>query len=293
MFNLSLRICIFAVAVILARSALATTPTMGANIGVVVARKMFAAPPLPNLDGGGVTVSAQYGFVEAKSKLSVVASDGSAIASSGGLSGNTGGIGVSIPTNGDFGYFIFGIGNKLKGETIVTQGGAESYRISNIEADTFAGAGGLSYRWIGTETSTFALAPFIGPYYMQINTTSEFVPASGFGDGSPTYFTINPTMFGLFEGIQFVFRFGPLRVNPYILGSQDMSNLCRDVQAEGPNTNYACSDGTQGKMDLDGTMIGAGLILGLGPLRINVISIIPENEDVEVTHYSGSLSYEF
>ncbi len=258
---------------------------IGAEMGVIVARKLFAAPPLPNLDGGGVTVSLLYGYVEAKSKLSVFSSTGEPVASTGGASGNTAGISVSIPTKSDFGYFFFGIGNKITGDVSVTQSGVETYRISNIQSDNFAGAAGLSYRWIGTDKSTFALAPFIGPYFMQIHSKSDFVPSTGIGGGSPTGFSVDPTMYGLFEGIQMILRLGPLRINPYFLGSHDLSKRCRDVRVQGPATPYSC--------ELDGTMVGAGLFLGLGPIRLNIFSIIPENLDMEVTHYSGSLSYEF
>jgi hypothetical protein len=285
MLNAVRTLCSFLFTTFLVQSAFATNPMIGAEIGVVVARKLFAAPPLPNLDGGGVTVSVQYGYVDAKSKLSVDGGGGAPIASSGGASGNTGGFGVSIPTKGNYGYFFFGIGNKIRGDVSVTQSGTETYRISNIEADTFSAAGGISYRVIGTDKSFFALAPFIGPYYMQIHAMSDFVPSSSVGGGAPTHFAVDPTMYGLFEGIQLILRMGPLRINPYLLASQDMSKQCRDVRVTGPATPYGC--------ELDGTMVGAGLFLGLGPIRLNVFSMIPESLDLEVTHYSGSLSYEF
>jgi hypothetical protein len=173
-----------------AHMASATSPTMGAEISVLVARKMFASPPLPNLDGGGVSVSANYGYAKATSKLSEAMPNGTPITSSGGAAGNTGGLGVSIPTNGDLGYFGFVQASNISGETIVNQGGTESYRISNIKAETYTGAGGLSYRLVGTDKSIFAMAPFVGPYYIHIHSTSDFVPT--LGGGSSTNFTVDP-----------------------------------------------------------------------------------------------------
>ncbi|MES2965407.1 MAG: hypothetical protein V4760_16110, partial [Bdellovibrionota bacterium] len=235
------RFALLLVISVFSTSAFATSPMFGATMSVVIAQQMLAAPPLPSLEGGERTIAPQYGYVSVKQAFTEPVPTGGTFNTTGGVSGNTAGLSLMIPTKGDWGFFLFALGSRITGKSDAFQDGVATYSITDVKSDTLAGAGGVSYRLIGDDDSILALGVYGGPAFIKISSSSKFTSSGNFGASSEAEFTFDPQFTGLYNGLQLSVRFGKLVVNPYLVMFQESGDRCQPISSTGTNTSNDAS----------------------------------------------------
>ena len=294
--NFRLALGLLAALQLLTPAARGSSPALGADLAGSIAQRLLAAPPLPSLDGEGFTIAPQYGYIEADLSDSFTSdSSGHQMRFEGRAAGNTLGLSFSGSNKSGWGFYLFGVGSKISGNSKTFQDGVNTYDIKDVEATSIAGATGLTYRILGSDKSTFALGLFGGPAAINVTSTSIFETTPAIGSSYAKYH-FDPKFYGALQGLQLVARFGAFRVNPYLLYFATANEACQSITSEPgatkPSSELTCG-GEPGKLETFGSFPAVGLFLGYGSFRFNVFSFSPAGQIYNIRSYSGSLSYTF
>ena len=272
----------------------AAAPTIGAEVSAAIAQQLLAGPPLPNLDGEGTTATAQIGYAQALLQDSTTVVGGSQFTYNGEVKGNTGGLALTHSGKSDLGFFLFAIGSGVKGDVQTQIDGTPDYTLKNITSDSYALAAGATYRLIGDAKSKFALGVLGGPAYVKIQSKLSFVPPSGMSAPTVDY-TMEPTTYGWYQGLQFVLRMGAFRFNPYMVMMVPLSDSCQPIQtSDGTSANsMTCKDTSRtGHADFFTRLVGLGLFIGYGGFRVNVYSRSEmQTPYIRLSSYSASIGF--
>ncbi len=250
---------------------------MGADAAKEAFSQLLLAPPFPDLDGGSLTFTPLIGIVKVKAsndqadELDAL-NPGNKFRYAGEVKGHNAGLGVTVPTTSDFGFFGFVVGSKLKGDFTALNNGEEIETMKDIETTGAAVVLGAQYRLIGDDESFFAMGIFGGPGYYQIKSKMNYTNVGLTSDNKNTV-KFDPSGLGAMLGLQFMFRIWNFRINPYLLAFAETSDSCKKIDISATATlseaNYTCG-GKTGHYDDPFATIGTGLIVGYKSLRINL-----------------------
>jgi hypothetical protein len=260
------------------------TYLVGSEAAVEATAQVFASPALPSLDNEVRRLTPMVGLVSVKGvdDTADIPPGQSTSVYDGELKGNLASLTFSSSGNGDFGYFVVFAGTKLFGAMTSTYGGKTDY-VKDISSTGYTGIAGASYRMIGDAKSGFALGVFAGPGAMSVKSNQTVVQS----DATTANVSTDSKFYGVYGGIQLLFRLSQFRINPYVTTFKDLTDHCRNdvtVQGNALLTAY-CINGQQG-FEVDASILGVGLNIGNGPFNLNVYS-----EGIGTHHYLKATSY--
>jgi hypothetical protein len=249
---------------------------VGADASTAAVGQLLISPPLPDLDGGSFTLTPMVGQITVNADNSNAAqmdqlNPGFKIRYSGRAKGKSAGLGITIPTSTDFGFFIFGVGSKISGEFQQTLFENQiNEKENSVKATGLAVVTGVQYRLIGTSESIFAMGLFAGPGFYSMRSSMVYENVSMNTKSKVSY---NPSGFGVIAGMQFMLRIGGLRINPYFMGFGDTGDNFKKISIEATATiseaDYKCG-GHEGHYRSAMGVAGTGLNVGYHSFRINV-----------------------
>lgn len=285
--NLTVSISILAITFLFSQLAFAQSPKLAADFSVAISQSLLSAPPLPSLDRHERALIPQGGVVSASVKT--ISSDAGETTFDKGVDGYSYGLGLVLPANDAVSFYLFAMGSEATGETQASRNGMPLYSVRDIRTRSYAGAGGLSYRFWGSDESVMALGLFAGGAYLKIE--SESLAQSG-NIWAKYYF--DPGYYGLYQGLQLMIRLGPVRINPYVLYFANLEKSCQRLTADGvPSMDTTC-DGETGKVETHATFKGYGLNFGFKSLLVTVYSnAILTNETIKVDKLSATWGFSF
>lgn len=275
------------IALSLASEAHAQSPKLAADFAVAITQSLMAAPPLPTLDRSRRVISPQGGTVEASVKPMQTSWGETRFDK--GVEGYSYGLGLIWPLSEDFSLYTFGMGSEASGETTATRNGSVDYTVRDIKTRSLVGAGGVNYRFMGTDSSILAWGVFLGGAYMKVYSESR-----ADNGNITTPYTFNPSYSGLYQGLQLMIRVGPLRINPYALYFANFGESCQSLYSAGVPTVDSMCDGETGKVETHASFKGYGLNLGIKSLLVTVYSnAIYTNENIKVNKLSVTWGFVF
>lgn len=237
------------------------------------AGQILSSPALPSLDNENMSLTPLVGIVTMEGiteEASLENGDPLRIENRGTVKGQIAGLSFNYSTKGDVGYFaLLGMG-RVEGDMASYIGAfSTTSDVRNISAQSLVGAVGLTYRLIGDQKSKFAMGIFAGPAFIKSTTTSQVHHDSGV-----TKVTVNPDISGYYFGLQFAFRFGFLRINPYmnILGNPGVQCLKPEYSGDTyPTQQYnRCDNGEHG-VSTFAVLGGSGINVGYGRFQIGLV----------------------
>jgi hypothetical protein len=268
---------------------------VGTEAAVEATSQAFASPPLPSLDGDGRRITPMFGIVtiEGVDDSSDYQSGSNHSVYDGQVHAKLESLSYSSTGRGDLGYFVILSGTQVTGAMNSTDSEG-TYKVTDIASSGYMATAGASYRLIGSDKSIFALGLFGGPGYMSVAATETVLQPIAIQPGHPQVnVSFNSDFYGLYYGMQFLFRVGQFRINPYLATFADTSPRCRknlSIQGTASITSL-CESGEEG-FGVSGSLWAVGLNLGYGGFSLNVYS-----QAFTVTRYlkasSYNLSYSF
>ena len=270
-------------------------PGTATRVSLASTQDMLAAPPLPSLETSGrPEVTVQASAIGGRNSGEVWGSTGiHNYDYVGAFNGNAYGLGISTPSYGRFGFFAFGLTNRLEGQMDTYQGRLlHDISIRDISTRGSAWAAGVSYRFIGEGGKTpFAVGAFLGPAAMKFDNEFDWCQSQGCNR-----YKTAPEFSGIYGGLQIKWRWQKFLAIPYVLHFRDTSDSCKKYDTKVIYRVSYCDDDPSRMyyMTMKGTFTGYGLILGYGDLKFNVYSKATRDEDTSnVKTSSYSLSYGF
>ena len=276
----------------------ATGANIGSDISSAVAQNLMGSPPLPSLEGGSVTLSPQYGYVEVKA-VGEYSVNSVPYTYSGTTKGNTFGLSLSGSSKGGWGFFVYAGYSRIGGEVeSASAAGEKGDGIMEIKAESTGAAAAITYRLIGTEKSTFALGVFTGPGYIGVKSSGVYDahPPSGGATGQAKY-EFNPTSTGAFSGVQLAWRLGDFLINPYLTVFASPSSVCQPMEYETIsgeiNDSYFQCMNQKKMLAVFPSFVSIGMFLGYKTFRFSLFSSTGTLETLEITNYSASIGIPF
>jgi hypothetical protein len=273
-------------------------PTIGATLANAAIETIATSSPLPNLDGNGLTMTPQFGILKTEliNKPGVTDIFSPKPNYSGEVNGNNIGLGITLPSRGNFSYFLYATSAQQSGEFKIDYDIAPTIHYTDFKASGAFAFVAVQYRLIGDDKSKFALGVFGGPgyYSFQSNVTYNQVNASL----PASTVTFNPSGFGPLLGFQLMVRLGNFRINPYMMGFAGASKKCQPVEITGggqlQNDSFTCG-GDAGYSEAPTGFGGLGLVLGYKNMRFRVLSFLPAQaiRPKQVSAYSLSYGFQF
>jgi hypothetical protein len=273
-------------------------PTIGVAITNAAVETIAVSTPLPNLDGSGLIVTPQYGIIKTEliNRRGVTDIYTPKPDYSGEVSGNSVGLGITLPSHSDLSFFIYGGGLKQTGEFQIQYDSAVTFKYTDFKATGAFAFAAAQYRAIGDEKSFFALGVFGGPAYYTFESDLVFNQLGVAQPASPIKF--NPSGYGAILGVQTLFRLGGFRINPYIITLMSAGDRCQVVEV--PDGGQVTKDGFNcggkiGYADVPSGFGGIGLSVGYKYFRFKVLSYFPAQAEqpLKVTSYALSYGFEF
>ncbi|HVK61740.1 MAG TPA: hypothetical protein VM432_09335, partial [Bdellovibrionales bacterium] len=107
-------------------------PKIGASLVNAAVETLFIGAPIPNLDGGPLTITPQYGILKTKLVNKSSVPEGALKANySGEVNGNSAGLGLTFPSNGDLSFFIYATGAQQSGDFQIAYDAAPTVRYTD------------------------------------------------------------------------------------------------------------------------------------------------------------------
>lgn len=232
---------------------------------------MLSSPALPSLDNDGVfSISPLYGTVKIEGRdENTTLTDGTAVTiqNQGTVKGQVAGLTFNYAGKGDLGYFAITAWSKVNGDMASSNFNINT-DVRNISAESYIGAIGLTYRFIGDAKSRFAMGVFGGPALITSKTSSDIYHSGGI-----TKVTVNPDITGYYLGFQFTLRIGEFHINPYLNLLGNFNSQCIKPQYGGaayPSGQWnKCDNGDHGLSTI-AVLAGNGINIGYGRFQIGV-----------------------
>jgi hypothetical protein len=273
-------------------------PTIGVTVANAAIETIATSSPLPNLDGNGFVLTPQYGILKTEllDKPGVTDIYTPKPSYSGAVNGTSIGLAVTLPSRGDFGFFLYGATAQQSGDFKIDYDIAPTVNYTDFNASGTFYFAAVQYRAIGDDKSRFALGVFAGPGYyafrsrVTYNQVNATLPASTV--------TFNPSGIGPLLGLQLMVRLGNFRINPYMMGFTGATDKCQpiDIPAGGQLEKdlFTC-EGKTASAEAPTGFGGLGLIVGYKNLRFRALSFLPAQDvrPMQVTAYSLSYGFEF
>ncbi len=264
----------------------------GARVSLASTQSILAAPPLPSLESNtGLILVFQGGYLSGK------VSEQNPMSSQSGFSGNFfgkgAGFGFSTRTFGKFSFFGLLVASQMDGEIrlVSTDLTAITY-FREVDIQSMAAVGGVSYRIIGEGRSPFAAGIFVGPAWMSLKTKFH-VDAPYISYISPDYKS-EPKVTGAMVGLQLKWRVDHFLAVPYALYMGEISSHCKDFTTPNSSDQWPACDGSITKADLPASFGAYGINLGYRGFSFNVYSKVQNSntamQSIEVHQYQLSYS---
>ena len=256
-------------------------PVVGTDVAMISVQNLLAAPVLPGLGAGSHQFPVSVSYLTGTESYNVQALNAS---TSGSFTGEAVGLGYISPDVWDS-VRVFGmvLGNQLHGSVTLTGSSGATNQLPDVQATGYAGAFGLGWRALGSETSIFSFGLFLAPAVAGFQSSFSLDDSSGTKQAS---FSSSATMYGPLAGVQIALRLGSFLINPYFLYFDDLSPSGRSL-----STTAALPNNT---VDVTGTFGAAGVILGVGNFQLCVYSAVTHNTvNDNITVQTYRLSYTF